>query len=108
MHQVLQTKYEFNTIGLKPDRHQSDIVLRMALDDTLKLFGESNKRMLLYAFGVEDTDKIANALDADGYLEFEKIAQNMKSILGNKAAEIILERVMIKMDEFCSANNYSV
>lgn len=80
----------------------------MALDETLKLFGESNKRMLLYAFGVENTGKITNALDADGYLEIEKVAQNMKSILGNKAAEVILERVMIKMDELCSANSYSV
>lgn len=90
---------------LEPNsRIKSDIILRHALDETLGLFGESNKRMLLYAFGVGYADKGISIRNAEGYLEFDKVAQNMKRILGEKTAEMILERVMIKMDELYSVN----
>jgi len=85
-------------------RIKSDIILRHALDETLGLFGESNKRMLLYAFGIGNADGEINTRNAEGYLEFGKVAQNMKRVLGEKTAEMILERVMIKMDELYSAN----
>lgn len=85
-------------------RIKSDIILRHALDETLGLFGESNKRMLLYAFGVGYADEEINTRNTEGYLEFDKVAQNMKRVLGEKTAEMILELVMIKMDELYSTN----
>jgi len=108
MHEVLRKNVHV-IYSLEPDRRvKSDVILRHALDETLGVFGESNKRMLLYAFGVGNTDDGINTRDAEGYLEFDKVAQNMKRVLGEKAAEMILEQVMIKMDELYSANFYVI
>jgi hypothetical protein len=71
--------------------------VRQAFEDCIQVLGERTARIL-----VEDLRRNGVFL-TDPYLTLDKIALGLKDIIGFEATEVIIQRVMIKLDEFYSS-----
>lgn len=88
-------------------RFREDVILRTALDQTLDMLGDDNKKRLLYTTGIsaDNTGEQSTVRDKDGYLDYDKVVLALRNIFGNAAAQLILELVNKKIAELKSKQN---
>jgi hypothetical protein len=82
-------------------KFRDDLILRAALNETLDLFGEKNKKIMIdmlammHRYGTNET----SLRDDDGFLVYEKITEYIQQIFGSDAAIPILEHLNSKVVE---------
>ena len=82
-------------------RMKEDLILRAALNETLDLFGDKNKKIMtdmlakMHRYGTRET----SLRDDDGFLVYEKISEYIEQIFGTDAAIPILEYLRSKTVE---------
>jgi len=83
---------------------REDIVLRTALDETLDLFGDEAKKILLYTISIEKNgNERTTVRDHEGYLDYDKVVKVMKNIFGESASEFILEHLEKRRKELAAS-----
>lgn len=85
-------------------RFRDDVILRTALDETLDLFGDENKKILLYTISIEknETERIT-VRDREGYLDYDRVTRVIKSIFNEHASQFILDHLDRRRKELAAA-----
>jgi hypothetical protein len=73
-------------------------VIRQAFEKTISVLGERTKQTL-----IEDLSKTGVFLH-DPEITLSKLVHGIKEILGDEAAELVAERLIIKLDEMHSVH----
>jgi hypothetical protein len=85
-------------------RFRDDVILRTALDETLDLFGDESKKILLYTISIGRNEKERTTVrDNEGYLNYDRIAQVMKDVFGDHASKLLLEHLDKRIAELTAA-----
>jgi hypothetical protein len=72
-------------------RLQEDTILRDALDQTLDLFGEKSKKLILCRIGIIDKDgNKVDSLDNGGHLNYKLITDKIVGIFGDIGSRPVL------------------
>jgi hypothetical protein len=65
------------------------------------MFGDHNKKMLLYTLGVEDDKgQKTTVRDKDGYLDYNKVILVLENIFGGGATQLIQQELDNRIREF--------
>jgi len=91
-------------------RFREDVILRTALDETLDLFGDNSKKILLYTICIDRNnynDERTAVRDQEGYLDYERIAKVMKRIFGENGSKLVLEHLDKKIAAIKKVKTFS-
>jgi hypothetical protein len=83
---------------IKEHSAEYNIVLRKAIEETLELLGEQGRRTVT---SVLESRGLYSRYDNHFEVSLEKISQGLSEIFGDTAAELIMERVLVRMDRIC-------
>jgi len=81
-----------------PVREQHNKVLREAFEGSLDIVGYGGKITIIH----ELEERGAYHKDDDTYLSLWKIGEGLRELFGQEIAEMIMEKVMIRMDKLFS------